>query len=232
MDKGGLLMPLLNDIVNDYGKMVSAICHRMIQNEEHAKDATQDVWLEIVKGLPSFEGKSKLSTWIYTIAFRVVANYAKHERIYKTRYLREYFHGEKLEVPVLEDYDKRLWIKEMCDKCLTGVLHCLDNDARLAYVFRDVVQLSYEDIACILDKDHVSVRKTVSRCRGKLKHFLTDECSLYNPTGKCKCRMNKLVAEVDLPKEYQKLCKFVAEVNVYLSSEKVLPRKNYWLNLT
>jgi len=228
-------MYLTNDIVNDYGKLVSAICHRMIQNEEHAKEATQEVWLEIVKSLPSFEGKSKLSTWIYTIASRVVANYAKNEKIYKVRYLQEYFHRKELEVPILEYYDKRLWIKEMCDKCLTGVLHCLDNYTRLVYIFRDVVQLSYEDIACIFDKDYVSVvslRKTVSRCRRKLKHFLTDECSLYNPSGKCKCRMNKLVAKVELPKEYQRLDKLIAEVNVYLISEKVLPRKNYWLNLT
>lgn len=115
---------------------------------------------------------------------------------------------------------------------LTGVLHCLDNDTRLVYIFRDVVQLSYEDIAHILDKDHVSVRKTVSRCRRKLRNFLTDECSLYNSAGKCKCRMNKLVTEVDLPKEYQRLGKLVSVVNVCLGSEKVLPRKNYWLNLT
>ncbi|KJR45462.1 RNA polymerase sigma factor RpoE [Desulfosporosinus sp. I2] len=225
-------MSLLDNIVKDYGKLVSAICYRMIQNEEHAKDATQEVWLEIVKSLPSFEGKSKLSTWIYTIASRVVANYAKNEKIYNVRYLQKYFHGQELEAPILEDYDKRLWIKEMCDKCLTGVLHCLDNDTRLVYIFRDVVQLSYEDIAHILDKDHVSVRKTVSRCRRKLRNFLTDECSLYNSAGKCKCRMNKLVTEVDLPKEYQRLGKLVSVVNVCLGSEKVLPRKNYWLNLT
>ena len=60
--RGGLPLSLLDNIVNDYGKLVSAICHQMIRNEEHSKEATQEVWLGIVKSLPTFEGKSKMST--------------------------------------------------------------------------------------------------------------------------------------------------------------------------
>lgn len=56
----------------------------------------------------------------------------------------------------------------MCDKCLTGTLHCLDNESRMAYILRDINMIPYSEIAEILEKDEVSVRKMVSRSRNKL----------------------------------------------------------------
>jgi RNA polymerase sigma-70 factor (ECF subfamily) len=61
----------LDDIAREYGKLVSSVCRRMIRDEEVAKEAAQQVWLEIVKSFPSFRGESKISTWIYAITRRV-----------------------------------------------------------------------------------------------------------------------------------------------------------------
>ncbi len=219
-----------NDIVNQYGPLVSSLCHRMIQKEDDAKDAAQEVWLEIVKGLPKYRGESKLSTWIYTVTYHTVIRYCKNEKKYTTNFLSSYFRGEPLVVPYQYDYDKHIWIKEMCDKCLTGILHCLDEESRLAYLFRDMVELSYEEISDILEKEPATMRKIVSRCRKKLKNFLNKECILYNPKGKCNCRMKHLVTEIDLQKEYQKVRRFVRKANIYLESNKILPQKNFWIN--
>jgi RNA polymerase sigma factor (sigma-70 family) len=217
-----------NDIVNDYGPLVSSICRRMIQNEEDAKDAAQEAWMEILKGLHRFRGEAKMSTWIYSVTYHTVMRHSKKEKLYSTRFLREYFHGDQLEVPEHIDYDRNIWIKEMCDKCLTGILHCLDNESRMAYLFKDMVQLSYKDVAEILGKAPATVRQIVSRSRRKLKNFLNDECILYNPSGKCKCRMKDLVTDIKLPQEYLKLRNFINRANLYLESHKVLPQKNYW----
>ncbi len=119
------------NIAEEYGPLVSSICRRMLQNAEDAKDAAQEAWAEILKGLPTFNGEAKLSTWIYTVAYHAVMHYSQRDRIYSTRFLRDYFHGDQLEIPYDIDYDKPIWIKEMCDKCLTGILHCLDMENRL-----------------------------------------------------------------------------------------------------
>ena len=111
-----------SQLVNDYGSMVSAICRRMIQDEEIARDAAQEIWLEVTESLPSFQGRSKFSTWLYTIASRVTMRYAKQERIYSTKYLRDYFRGGERDIPDDMDIDRKIWVKEMCDKCLTGTL--------------------------------------------------------------------------------------------------------------
>lgn len=173
-------LPTPEDIVAAYGRLVSSLCHRMIQDHETAKDAAQEVWLEVIKSLPSFQGKAKISTWIYTIARRVILYYAQEERIYSTSFLKSYFHGETLEIPVVPDFDHALWVKQMCDKCLTGILHCLDNDTRLTYILRDIAELPYQDIYGITEHTEDVARQTVSRARRKLRRFLNDECALFN----------------------------------------------------
>lgn len=216
------------NIVNNYGGMVSSICHRMMRNSEDVKDAMQEAWAEILEGLADFRGEAKLSTWIYTVTYRVALRYLRKEKLYSIRYMKDYFHQDPLEIPVDIDYDKQIWIKEMCDKCLTGMLHCLDGESRIAYLFRDLVQLSYEDIADIVGKDPATVRKIVSRCRKKLRCFLNDECILLNPNGQCRCRMKKLVSEIQLPEEYMKLRQFTKRANIYAESLQILPQINYW----
>jgi RNA polymerase sigma factor (sigma-70 family) len=219
----------IESLVKDYGPMVSSICRRMLQDPEIAQDASQQVWIEVIKGLPGFRGQSKISTWIYTIAHRVIMALAAGERQYSTRFLRGYFNSGDIELASGEDLDRKVWVSEMCDKCLTGMLHCLDNEARLIYIFRDIVGLSYQEIAQIHQTDEQTVRQIISRTRRKLRNFLKDECALFNPKGACRCRMSKLVAEIDLPQEYEKLRSVARSANVYLESEKVLPGKNYWL---
>jgi RNA polymerase sigma factor (sigma-70 family) len=218
----------LESLVNDYGRLVSAVCRRMIQDPDLAQDAAQQVWLEISKSFQGFRGESKVSTWIYSIACRVVLDFARQERQYSTRFLRDYFRDGDMELPQSEDFDKNIWVREMCDKCLTGILHCLDNEARLTYILKDVAQLSYEEIARIEEKDEQTVRQTVSRTRKKLRSFLRDECILFNPEGNCHCRMKKWVDEINLPNEYEKLRKITRRVRLYQESETVLPGKNYW----
>lgn len=217
-------------IVENYGRMVTTICRRMIQNEEASKDAVQEVWLELVKNLQYFRNESKVSTWLYTITCRVVTRIAKKERQYTTRFLSDYFHGEDVEIPSYENFDKQLWVKEMCDKCLTGILHCLDNEARLAYILRDISMLSYQEISEILEKEETTVRKTISRSRNKLRNFLNDECIFCNPESKCKCRMSKWVMDINLPDEYSKLKEIANKINLYKASEIILPGKNFWLS--
>ncbi len=126
----------LDDIAHTYGRMVSSICRRMIFDEDIAKDAAQQVWVEIVKSYPSFRGESKISTWIYTITRRVALDHARNERLYSAKFIREYSERPEFELPDSTDLDKALWVKEMCDKCLTGMLHCFDNETRLACVLR------------------------------------------------------------------------------------------------
>lgn len=220
---------LLNEIIEKHGKMVSSLCTRMIRDKSVAEDAAQEIWLEIMKSIESFENRSKLSTWIYTIAKRVLYKFTKTEKTYSTTYLSNYFRNwEEGEIDFPDEREeKSRFIKEQCDSCMVGILHCLDNDARLKYIMRDITNLSYDNISKIFDKSEPAIRKNISRSRKKLRMFLNDECYLYNPEGDCQCRMKEAIKDIDLVSEYRGLRDTADRIDMYGISEELFPRKNY-----
>jgi RNA polymerase sigma-70 factor (ECF subfamily) len=59
-------------IVREYQDMVYNLALRMVRDRELAEDLSQEVFLKVHRGLPSFQGQSSLSTWIYRITCNVV----------------------------------------------------------------------------------------------------------------------------------------------------------------
>jgi len=56
------LKPDLNNIISEFGPVISRVAHRMIKDNEVAKEAAQEVWVEIIKSLDTFKGNSSIST--------------------------------------------------------------------------------------------------------------------------------------------------------------------------
>jgi RNA polymerase sigma-70 factor (ECF subfamily) len=219
-------------VVEKYGRLVSSICWRMTQDQEVAREAAQEVWLAVLEGLPGFRGESALSTWIYSIARRVVGRYAQAQRTQSVRFLSASYEAEgELAPPDEPDLDHDLWVREMCDLCLCGMLQCLEPDARLAYLLREIAELDYEDVALVLEIEPDAARQMVSRARHKLNRFMSGHCALANPTGACRCRMRQRVQGIDLPAEYTRLRRTAQRARVIKESEQVLPPKDYWLEL-
>ncbi len=230
-DRSDNSLPVLDEIAVNYGSLVSIICRRMITDREIAKEAAQQVWVEITRSYPSFKGRSKISTWIYTITRRVAMNYVTNEKHYSVSALSKYMDGVKIEPPVNSGPEYVLWVKEMCNRCLTGILYCLDNESRLAYVFREIANLPYSDISGIFDRDEQTVRKSVSRSRRKVQSFLKGRCMYHSGNGKCQCRMKKWIKQINFDKEYLKIRDIKHRINAYKESTKVLPKLNYWNNI-
>ena len=221
------MKPNLNDIVKQYGTLVSSISHRMIQNKEVAKEAVQEAWYEIIKSIESFNGESELSTWIYTICKRTILRYAWNERTATMSELRAFRNLSEIEYSET-DKNERDWIKERCDWCLTAQNHCLNNDARMIFTFRITLGLPYKQISKIMEMTEENIRQISSRSVSRITSFMNDTCPLYNPQGTCKCRICKQVTSLDLEKEYTSLQKIIRLVDIYQKLEKELPRKNYW----
>ncbi len=222
-------LPDLNALARRYGRLVSSVCWRMTRDEEKARDAAQEAWVEIARGLPAFAGRSSLSTWIFQVAWRAVRRHTLEERRYSVRFLREHFAGPEIEAPSsLNDPERRAWVMSMCDKCLAGVLQCLEPEARMAYLLRDVADLEYDEVAEVLGKEPAAARQLASRARRKLQAFLSDQCALANPGASCRCRMRRHVEEVDLPAEYRRLRASMRLVRLYRESNQVLPARDFW----
>jgi RNA polymerase sigma factor (sigma-70 family) len=158
----------LEDIVEHYGTMVATIANRMIQNREIAKEAAQEVWYEVFKSLPSFNADSELSTWIYTIAKRTISRYAQNEKVATLVKLEQFRALQEIEYTG-SDEERKEWVKERCDWCLTALNHCLNNDARLIFIFKENIGLSHKEIGEIMGKSENWARVSYYRAKERLK---------------------------------------------------------------
>jgi RNA polymerase sigma-70 factor (ECF subfamily) len=215
------------ELIDQFGDKISRLSHRMIWDKELAKEATQEVWYEIFKSLTSFRSESNISTWIYTISKRTILNYAQNEKILKSTDLDTHFNLDTIDYHGQEE-DKKEWVKEQCDYCLTAFCHCLTNDARLVFLFRDIAELTDSEIAQIMDLKEENIRQIAFRSREKVRSFMQKDCLLINPQGNCRCRISKQVKSVELDKEYSKLSKAAGLIEIFKKFDKELARKNYW----
>jgi len=228
IDNSTVRLPPPPEIIRQYGPLVSSIARRMIANPVLAEDAAQNAWLEILKSLPTFQARSALSTWIYTIASRVIMRTIQKERVYTRREMAALFDKMQHYIPAPADIERELRVKETCDKCLTGFLYCLDTESKLAFLLRELGDLPSHEIAVILDKNAASVRQIISRSKKKLTAFMDDRCFLFNPEGSCTCRIKKEAVEIDLPATVHKMKQMLGKVRFYKAMDRILPRKNYW----
>ena len=63
-----------------YYARVRAFTIRRVSNPADVEDITQEVFLQIHRSLPSFRGRSSLSTWIFGIAHNVVCRFHRKQR--------------------------------------------------------------------------------------------------------------------------------------------------------
>jgi RNA polymerase sigma factor (sigma-70 family) len=56
-------------LVQKHQRVVYTLAVRMLKNPEEAQEAAQDTFIRVYQSLPTFEGKSKFTTWLYRIAY-------------------------------------------------------------------------------------------------------------------------------------------------------------------
>jgi RNA polymerase sigma-70 factor (ECF subfamily) len=143
--------------------MVRAVCHRIVINAADADDATQMALISIVRALPSFDRRSKFSTWVYRIATN-----AALDEIRRTR---------RRAIPTQSDSvfdgnatDSTTAVDAQLD--VSQALAQLSEDYRTAVVLRHVVDMEYEDIALVLEIPIGTVRSRIARGRAQLAEIL------------------------------------------------------------
>ncbi len=84
----------LEEIMNQYGEEIKRLIFSYMKEWNITDDLTQDTFLSVYLHLDSFESKSKLRTWIFSIAINKCKDYLKSWK-YKKVYVTNKFFGNK-----------------------------------------------------------------------------------------------------------------------------------------
>jgi len=152
----------LIDLVNQYQPRLGYFIGKMLGKSQGVDDLLQDVWLEVLRGLPRLKDASAFPAWVYRIA---------RDRVYREMRGRGWMEAiEDAEEPVVEAADDRF------DADDAELVHaCLDEISpkhREVLVLRFMDDLSYEEMARITGSDVGTVRSRLHYAKRALREAM------------------------------------------------------------
>ena len=163
-------------LITRFQQPVFNLVCRLTSDPPEASDIVQEVFLKIFRSIGSFRSRSSLRTWIY----RITVNEAYNHRRWFCRHQRQ-------EVGIAEEEHGRTYEDTLADHgrspfdlaadtetrtLLEGALEGLNPRFRAAVVLRDIEDLSYEEIAAVLDISLGTVKSRILRGREALRKIL------------------------------------------------------------
>ncbi len=156
--------------------LVYNLAARMLGDPEEAKDVSQDVFLQVYRMLPRFEGRSSLKTWIYRIVVNQCRNrqrWWRRRRRDKALPLEELTASESVQLaaPPAEGPEQKVARREESRR-VQGALLKLSLDHRAVLLLREVEELSGAEIAEALGVAEGTVKSRLARARDALRQAL------------------------------------------------------------
>jgi len=107
-------------LVDRYNDYVYTIAFRVLGNREDAEEVTQDSFIKAFKGLKTFQGQSKFTTWIYRIAMNTAIS-NRRKRKMKVEPIEDYKQLNKGEISNMPQYyhlERRKYLQLALDTLL------------------------------------------------------------------------------------------------------------------
>jgi RNA polymerase sigma-70 factor (ECF subfamily) len=164
-------------LITDFQQPVYNLVSRLLSDPADACDVVQEVFLKIFRKIGAFRGASSLKTWIYRVAVNEAYNYQR----WYGRHRRQEVGLESEEEGSLSYYQTvpdpgRSPYDCAADRerhaLVEAALNHLNPSFRTAVVLRDVEELSYEEIADILQVAMGTVKSRILRGREALRKEL------------------------------------------------------------
>lgn len=157
--------------------IIYSLALRMSGHPEDAADLTQDAFLRAWRSLPSFQGDSSFSTWLYRLATNICIDFLRHEKRRKTAMPVSSLDEDDENCAPAQVPDHRFnpeteaQRKELRAAVGQAILQ-LSDEHREILVLRELDGLSYGEIAALLDLEEGTVKSRIARARVSLRNIL------------------------------------------------------------
>jgi RNA polymerase sigma-70 factor (ECF subfamily) len=169
-------------LIGEFQRPVYGLVYRMVSDPADAADTTQDVFLKVFRGMKHFHGGSSLKTWIYRIALHEAAN----RKRWWFRHKAQETSIEPAESDSFASRDEAMQsaLTDQHDSPFDNVAHRevqqkvdeelrrLPEPYRTTLILRDLEEMSYEEIAEVLQISLGTVKSRLTRGRQALKQRL------------------------------------------------------------
>ena len=163
-------------LVDLYSSSLFRLALRILGDPQDAEDVLQETFLKAYRALPSFEGRSSLSTWLYRIVTNealMVIRRAKPDLLWADD---EEENSEAISPSLFVDWDalpEQELLSHEVKQFLDQAVQQLSANLRIVFLLRDVVGLSVKETAEQLGLSEVAVKTRLLRARLRLREELS-----------------------------------------------------------
>ena len=164
-------------LITIYQQPVFNLVYRLLSDPSDTGDVVQEVFLKVFRNIHAFRGQSSLKTWIYRIALNEAHNrrrwFARHRR-QEVELENEDDHSRSYQETLADTGSSPfdLTLSSEAYALLEEALAALSPAFREAVVLRDMEELSYEEIADVLNISLGTVKSRILRGREALRKEL------------------------------------------------------------
>jgi len=177
------------EIMQRYRGKIYGLTLSMLRNSADAEEITQDTFIRAHRGLARFRGDSSLSTWLYRIALNLSRNrywyFFRRRRQDSVSLERELSDDSTATFSDLIASDAHDPLQETVTAEFSDLIsRCMDRlDAKHREILnmRNILNLSYEDIARTLSINVGTVKSRIARARENLRTLLSEMCPEFAP---------------------------------------------------
>jgi RNA polymerase sigma-70 factor (ECF subfamily) len=170
------------EIVNRYRGRIYGLTLNLLRNAADAEEITQDAFIRAYRGLGRFRGDSSLSTWLYRIALNLARNRywyffrrRRHNWVSLERPLSDDSQATFADVVAAQDHDPaQETVASEFNALVAACMERLDHKHREILTMRNVLDLSYDQIAQSLGINVGTVKSRIARARENLRALLTE----------------------------------------------------------
>jgi len=169
-------------LIGEFQRPVYGLVYRMVSDPSDAADTTQDVFLKVFRGMKHFHGESSLKTWIYRIAVHEAANrkrwwfrHKAHETSIEPLESDGMANGDNAMQSALTDRHESPFdsmAHREVQQRVDAELRKVAEPYRTTLILRDLEEMSYEEIAEVLQISLGTVKSRITRGRHALKQRL------------------------------------------------------------
>ena len=165
--------PLLTpeQIFRDYAARVHNQARRMLGSDADADDVTQDVFLQVLRKLPSFRGEAAFPTWLHRVTVNAALSYRRKRAACRKHFI-PHFREELLDngshrtsVQRRPAEPEKLALEQEMDRLIEKAISRLPDLYRNVCVLADVEELSNTEIAGMLGLSVAAVKSRLHRAR-------------------------------------------------------------------
>lgn len=153
-----------NLLFTRYGKFIENVARRILRDSEAVQDAAQEVMFRMLEGIGTFQGKCRLTTWIYRITLNECCRYIEKFRNNRTRPLTEMDEAVSEEVCSL-----RRVMDEEQKETVQRLLGEIEPDYRRVLELHYYMGMGVSDIAVNLGLPQGTVASRISRGRESMR---------------------------------------------------------------